>query len=92
MRKFEVSNFRNLGVGEKITLNLPEDDLTILIGENNVGKSNVLAALNAFGEGKIEKDDEPNFIGNDSKPSLKLVYESIDNATPPPANKFTQRI
>lgn len=55
MRKFEVSNFRNLGVGEKITLNLPEDDLTILIGENNVGKSNVLAALNAFGEGKIEK-------------------------------------
>lgn len=55
MRKFEVSNFRNLSINEKIILNLPEDDLTILIGENNVGKSNVLAALNAFGEGKIEK-------------------------------------
>ena len=40
MKLVEIENFRGI---EK--LNLPLDDTTILIGENNTGKSSILDAL-----------------------------------------------
>ena len=68
-RKLEIANFRNLGIGGKAVLELNADatkgDLIILVGENNSGKSNVLGALQAFGDKSISEDDKPNFIEED---------------------------
>ena len=51
-RKIEITNFKNIGIRQSTTLDLPpknSGDLIFIIGENNVGKSNVLDALQAFG-------------------------------------------
>ncbi|TQR61618.1 hypothetical protein [Campylobacter troglodytis] len=79
-RKLEIANFRNLGIGKVENLELNADatkgDLIILVGENNSGKSNVLGALQAFGDKSISEDDKPNFIDEDKEPSLRLVHSS----------------
>ena len=79
-RKLEIANFRNLGIGGKAVLELNSDatkgDLIILVGENNSGKSNLIAAVQAFGDKSISEDDKPNFIEEGEKPSLRLVYSA----------------
>ena len=50
-KKFEIHNFKNL---EAVVLNW--EDISILIGENNTGKSSVLLALQWFLSGKQIKD------------------------------------
>lgn len=63
-RRLEISNYRNLGIGKPITFNLDvlgEGDLIILIGENNIGKSNVIAALKALGNKSLQESDKPIF-------------------------------
>lgn len=81
-RKFIFANFRNLGKANKNTLFLNaglgtmEGDLILIIGENNAGKTNALAALNAFGLKTIKESDKPNFLyyNEAHTPSISLVY------------------
>lgn len=49
--RFEVRNFKNLGQVEFCW-----DDMIVLIGENNVGKSTLLQALDVFLEGRSVKE------------------------------------
>lgn len=82
-RKFIFANFRNLGKANKNTLFLNaglgtmEGDLILIIGENNAGKTNALAALNAFGLKTIKESDKPNFLyyNEAHTPSISLVYK-----------------
>lgn len=83
-RKFIFANFRNLGKANKNTtlflnagLGTMEGDLILIIGENNAGKTNALAALNAFGLKTIKESDKPNFLHYNEAhtPSISLVYE-----------------
>lgn len=77
-RKLGIANFRNIGINEEAELELNSNlvqggDLIILCGENNIGKSNVLDAIKAFGDRQISDNDKPNFIGYESNiPNLKL--------------------
>ena len=82
-RKFIFANFRNLGKANKNTtlflnagLGTMEGDLILIIGENNAGKTNALAALNAFGLKTIKESDKPNFLHYNEAhtPSISLVY------------------
>lgn len=83
-RKFIFANFRNLGKANKNTtlflnagLGTMEGDLILIIGENNAGKTNALAALNAFGLKTIKESDKPNFLyyNEAHTPSISLVYK-----------------
>lgn len=83
-RKFIFANFRNLGKANKNTtlflnagLGTMEGDLILIIGENNAGKTNALAALNAFGLKTIKESDKPNFLHYNEAhtPSISLVYK-----------------
>ena len=90
-RFLKIQNYRNIGVTKdneefqtlylNNTLNKDEmGELIILIGENNVGKSNILDAVNVIRP--IEniksidlKKDIPDFMDyEDAKPRIKLIY------------------
>ncbi|MDR0768164.1 MAG: AAA family ATPase [Methanosarcinales archaeon] len=90
VRKLTIKDFRNVGItfDEKerpaeLVLNRglnKEDlgDLVLLVGPNNSGKSNVLAALEAFGSKKLEEDDSPDFIHSTQKPAISMFVQDND--------------
>lgn len=95
-RFLKIKNFKNIGITkeeeqwERLYLNnsLDKDkigELIILIGENNVGKSNILDAINIISLAKKYRNENfknclPYFSGyNDCLPKLKLVYIDDDN-------------
>lgn len=96
-RFLKIKNFRNIGItkGEDgyqtlyLNNSLNKDkigELIILIGENNVGKSNVLDAINSISLAEKSKKEEnftnciPDFMDyEECLPSLKLVYKDDDN-------------
>ncbi|MDR0522891.1 MAG: AAA family ATPase [Candidatus Methanoplasma sp.] len=87
VRKLAISNFRNVGItydGDdkpaELVLNrsLEEGslgDLVFLVGPNNSGKSNVLAALEAFWRGETEKKDVPDFTYRSYEPDIRMRVE-----------------
>lgn len=76
MRKISISNYRNIGIDAPAELKIPQDGgLIVLLGENNVGKSNVLSAIYALQSRAINKGDEPNFFDTAGKASIE--YEQI---------------
>lgn len=96
-RFLKIKNFKNIGItkGEDeyqtlyLNNSLNKDkigELIILIGENNVGKSNVLDAINSISLVEKSKKEEnftnciPDFMDyEECLPSLKLVYKDDDN-------------
>lgn len=96
-RFLKIKNFKNIGITkeedqwERLYLNnsLDKDkigELIILIGENNVGKSNILDAINIISLASKSKKSQnfknciPDFMGyNDCFPKLKLVYKDDEN-------------
>jgi Predicted ATPase len=91
VRKLVINNFRNIGITydkkeqpSHLILNRglnKEDlgDLVFLVGPNNSGKSNVLAALGAFGKNKFEEHDSPDFMYSNQNPVLSMIVQN-DNA------------
>ena len=97
-RFLKLQNFKNIGVTDNPeefqtlylnnTLNKDEmGELIILIGENNVGKSNILDAVNLISSVdniktiNLEKD-RPDFMNyEDAKPKIKLIYAD-ENESP----------
>lgn len=98
-RFIKIKNFKNIGITkeedqwERLYLNnsLDKDkigELIILIGENNVGKSNILDAINIISLASKSKKSQnfknciPDFMGyNDCLPKLKLVYKDDENSS-----------
>ena len=96
-RFLKIKNFKNIGITkeedrwERLYLNnsLDKDkigELIILIGENNVGKSNILDAINIISLASKSKKSynfkncKTDFKGyHDCLPKLKLVYKDDEN-------------
>ncbi|WP_120912671.1 ATP-binding protein [Helicobacter pylori] len=79
-RVLKLHHFRNLGrkLPTKLLLNSSFEKhggLVILVGENNVGKSNVLEALKIFNDADIKLCSEEDYFKNHEKDSLLSLEE-----------------
>ena len=87
-RIIKIEKYRNIGLEKPETLVLNHSmakgelgDLIILIGANNSGKSNVLDALRAIGQGKLRDRDITtlSFSSEDRVPSVSFSVRDKDN-------------
>lgn len=75
-RVLKLHQFRNLGRKSpvKLLLNSSFDEkhgrLVVLVGENNVGKSNVLEALTIFNDADVKLCNEEDYFKNHEKDTL----------------------
>ncbi|EMH24717.1 AAA family ATPase [Helicobacter pylori] len=80
-RVLKLHHFRNLGKNSpaELLLNSSFDEkhggLVILVGENNVGKSNVLEALKIFNDADIKLCSEEDYFKNHEKDTLLSLEE-----------------
>ncbi|WQT20189.1 ATP-binding protein [Helicobacter pylori] len=80
-RVLKLHHFRNLGKNSptELLLNSSFDEkhggLVILVGENNVGKSNVLEALKIFNDADIKLCNEEDYFKDHEKDSLLSLEE-----------------
>ncbi len=82
-RVLKLHHFRNFGRNSpaKLLLNSSFDEkhggLVVLVGENNVGKSNVLEALTIFNDADIKLCGEEDYFKDHEKDSLLSLEEAI---------------
>ncbi|WP_120825440.1 ATP-binding protein [Helicobacter pylori] len=80
-RVLKLHHFRNLGKNSptELLLNSSFDEkhggLVVLVGENNVGKSNVLEALKIFNDADVKLCSEEDYFKNHEKDSLLSLEE-----------------
>ncbi len=80
-RVLKLHHFRNLGknLPTELLLNSSFENkhggLVVLVGENNVGKSNVLEALKAFNDADIKLCSEEDYFKNHKKDTLLSLEE-----------------
>ncbi len=84
-RVLKLHHFRNLGrnLPTELLLNSSFDEkhggLVILVGENNVGKSNVLEALKAFNDNTNSLCAIENHEEQIKKPTILSLINTIEN-------------
>ncbi|MGL2786864.1 ATP-binding protein [Helicobacter pylori] len=86
-RVLKLHHFRNLGKNSptKLLLNSSFDEkhggLVVLVGENNVGKSNVLEALKIFNDADVKLCSEEDYFKDHEKDTLLSLEEetSLDH-------------
>lgn len=82
MKKISILNFRNIGIDEATELYLPDEGgISLILGENNVGKSNVLEAIAKLGDGgDFTEGDIPEYFHyedekEESDKEISVKYE-----------------
>jgi len=81
-RKIIFNQYRNLGIDKPEEFLLTPDgkgswgELIVVIGGNNVGKSNVLDGILALEKGLDADRDKPDFVYEETKPHIKLILSS----------------
>jgi CRISPR-associated exonuclease Cas4 len=68
IKKVQIGNFRSIK-----SLEFDFQDLTILIGENNTGKTNILKALDLFFSSTVRGIDEEYFRGKDVQCNINVT-------------------
>ena len=77
IQKITIHNFRSIKHQEIIL-----DDYSILLGENNAGKTNIIRALRIFYEDNLkfnEKTDFPKFNTNDQESWIEIEFLTTED-------------
>lgn len=85
IKSLTIKNFRAIGPNS-VTIDL--DNIVVLVGPNNAGKSSILRAYEVImsGSGKLDADDFPNSkIDPDNLPSIEIETEIVGD---PPGDKW----
>jgi putative ATP-dependent endonuclease of OLD family len=74
LRHVRIHNFRCYGAPTDIAI----DDLTVLVGRNDAGKSAILDALNVFfGNAKLDADDRCKHAADDAEISMTCEFDDL---------------
>ncbi|MDB4224693.1 ATP-binding protein [Granulosicoccus sp.] len=74
LEQIKIKNYRSY----REEISIPFDDLTALVAKNDVGKSSILEALDAFFNAeKLEVGDRSSGLGNAEKIELTCVFSDI---------------
>lgn len=92
LHRLTVKNFRAIG-SEPVTLEL--DDIVVLVGSNNSGKSSILRAyevvmLHGSKEGKLTQEDFPNAVISAESP-IEIELETVVYDAKAPGEKWIRR-
>ncbi len=78
-RVLKLCNFRNLSKNSELLLNSDFEEkhggLVVLVGENNVGKSNILKALTIFNDADVKLCNEKDYFKTHEKDTLLSLEE-----------------
>lgn len=82
LQTVEIKNFRSI---KHMSFDFPENNLLILVGPNNAGKSNIISAIDAIcGEswyGKEKMEDHDFYLRNrDARWRIELSFDNGNNA------------
>jgi len=78
LKSITIENYRSIG-GNSITIDFPENQPVILIGENNSGKTNIIRAIDIlFGEWhpKYKEFEDHDYFGRNSENKIKIVIKA----------------
>ncbi len=82
-RVLKLCNFRNLSKNSELLLNSDFEEkhggLVVLVGENNVGKSNVLEALTIFNDAGVKLCNEEDYFKAHEKDTLLSLEEETSS-------------
>ncbi|MBY0579810.1 MAG: AAA family ATPase [Burkholderiales bacterium] len=92
LHRLTVKNFRAIG-SEPVTLEL--DDIVVLVGPNNSGKSSILRAyevvmLHGSKDGKLTQEDFPNAVISAESP-IEIELETVVYDAKAPGEKWIRR-
>jgi putative ATP-dependent endonuclease of the OLD family len=92
LHRLTVKNFRAVGA-EPVVLEL--DDIVVLVGANNSGKSSILRAyevvmLHGSKDGKLTQEDFPNAVVSTENP-VEIELETVVYDTKTPGGKWIRR-
>src|SRR5271163_4032729 len=92
LKKLTVRNFRAIGI-EPVTVEL--DDIVVLVGPNNSGKSSILRAYEVVmqhgsKEGELLQEDFPNSTVDEKNP-VEIELETVVYDAAAPGEKWIQK-
>jgi putative ATP-dependent endonuclease of OLD family len=80
LREVSITNFRSI---KQLAFRFPDDNLLVLVGPNNAGKSNIIRAIDAIcGEGWFGRDkmEDHDFYQRDRRTPFKITL-TFDNGS-----------
>ena len=74
---FRIKNYKSIADSKDVSLS-ELDNITILAGQNESGKSSILRALKDFERGEFDKDSVPFSLENETQQSVSCTYRIED--------------
>ncbi len=78
LKSFQIKNYKSIADTKEVVLS-GDENIAVLAGQNESGKSSVLEALNAFESGKFDPDSKPFTTKGGLVQSVSCTFEITDS-------------